>query len=212
MVRRSDAIVLSAVLVNPVQFKPCFGSRFIRRYNVKALWVAPMGWPTCFTRTFARAQRQPGRSPRLPAICRVCGVSVKSGWSYCARCASTVSREGLIEAAKPGRVAGHSPEARARQAEKQRRHAAAKRSWQASSQPVWLDKESYLRKIQPLLCGFKVSVISAALGISEPYAAEVRAGRYLPHPWHWLTLAGPVAVPPDVQGGSNGSIGQFRHN
>ncbi len=171
-----------------------------------------MGWPTCFTRPFAPAQRQPGRSPCRPAICRICGLSFKSGRSYCARCASTVSREGLIEAAKPGRVAVHSPEARAGKLKKQHRHAAAKRAWQASSQPVWLDKETYLRKIQPLLCGVKVSVITAALGISEPYAAEIRAGRYLPHPRHWQTLAQLVGVSRDVQGGPNGPIGQFRHN
>ena len=127
--------------------------------------------------------------PRPPAICRVCGASIMFGRSYCASCAVNVSREGLIEAAKLGRVAGHSREARARQAEAQRRHAAAKRAWQASSHPVWLDKDFYLRKIQPLLSGVTVPVLASALSISEPYAAEIRAGRYLPHPRHWLTLA-----------------------
>jgi hypothetical protein len=33
--------------------------------------------------------------------------------------------------------------------------------------------------------------------ISEPYAAEIRAGRYLPHPRHWQTLARLVGVMPD---------------
>ncbi len=135
--------------------------------------------------------------PRPPAVCRVCGTSIKLGRSYCGSCAITVSREGLIEAAKLGRVPGHSPDARARQAEKQRRHAAAKRAWQASSQPAWLDKDFYLRKIQPLLSGVTVPVLALALGISEPYAAEIRAGRYLPHPRHWLTLARLVGVEPD---------------
>ena len=127
--------------------------------------------------------------PQPPSVCRVCGMSINLGRSYCASCAVTVSRQGLIEAAKLGRVAGHSREARARQAEAQRRHAAAKRAWQASSQPAWLDKDFYLRKIQPLLSGITVPAISSALGVSEPYAAEIRAGRYLPHPRHWLTLA-----------------------
>jgi CRISPR-associated endonuclease Cas1 len=107
--------------------------------------------------------------PRPPAICRVCGAPIRRGQSYCASCAVTVSREGLIEVAKLGRVLGHSPEARAKQAEAQRRHAAAKRAWQASSQPAWLDKETFVRKIQPLLSRVKVPVLSAALGISEPY-------------------------------------------
>ena len=127
--------------------------------------------------------------PRPPAVCRICGVPIASGRRYCASCSVAVSREGLIEAAKLGRVAGHSPEARARQAEAQRRHAAAKRAWQASSQPAWLDKETYIRKIQPLLSGVTVPVLASALSISEPYAAGIRAGRYLPHPRHWQTLA-----------------------
>ncbi len=136
-------------------------------------------------------------APRPPAVCGVCGMPITSGRRYCAGCAVTVSRENLIAAAKLGRVAGHSREARTRQAEAQRRHAAAKRAWQASSQPLWLDKETYIRKIQPLLSGVKVPVLSAALGISEPYAAEIRGGRYLPHPRHWHALAKLVGVSSD---------------
>jgi len=137
------------------------------------------------------------RPPRPPAVCRVCGASIKFGRSYCASCAVTVSREGLIKAALLGRVAGHSREARARQAEKQRRHAAAKRAWQASSLPPWLDEDAYLRRIQPRLAGVTISVISSALGVSNPYAADIRAGRHRPHPRHWQTLARLVGVSPD---------------
>ena len=79
----------------------------------------------------------------------------------------------------------------------QRRHAAATRAWQVSSQPVWLDKATYVKKIQPLLSAVTVPVLASALGISEPYAAEIRAGRYLPHPRHWQTLAHLVGVSPD---------------
>jgi hypothetical protein len=109
----------------------------------------------------------------------------------------TVSKENLIESAKLGRVTGHSREARTRQAEAQRRHAAANRAWQASRPPIWLDKDCYLRKTQPLLEGITVPVLASALGISEPYAAEIRAGRYLPHPRHWQNLAWLVGVAPD---------------
>src|SRR3989442_7242368 len=119
------------------------------------------------------------------------------GRSYCASWALTVPGEVLIHAARLGRVAGHSREARARQAEKQRRHATAKRAWQTSSQPVWLDKDFYLRKIQPLLSAVTVPVLASALSISEPYAAEIRAGRRCPHPRPWPTLARFVGVEPD---------------
>ncbi len=149
-----------------------------------------------------RRREAKGGPPSLPAepapgptaICRICGTAIAFGRKYCAACAVTVSKENLSEAAKLGRVAGHSREARARQAEAQRRHAAAKRAWQASSQPAWLDKDFYLRKIQPLLSGVTVPALASALGISEPYAAEIRAGRYLPHPRHWLALAQLVGV------------------
>ena len=63
--------------------------------------------------------------PRPPTVCRICGTSIGFGQRYCASCRTTVSRESLIAAAKLGRVAAHSPEVRARQAEKQRQHAAA---------------------------------------------------------------------------------------
>jgi len=94
-------------------------------------------------------------------------------------------------------VAGHSPEARARQAEKQRRHAAAVKAWNPLDKPDWLTEKVYREKIQPGLVRVTVSAISSALGISEPYAAEIRAGRYRPHPRHWQTLAQLVGVPPD---------------
>src|SRR3989442_1135198 len=86
--------------------------------------------------------------PRPPGVCRVCGASIRFGRSYCASCAVAVSREGLIEAAKLGRVAGHSPEARAKQAEKQRRHVATLKAWNPSDQPDWLTEQVYREKIQ----------------------------------------------------------------
>ncbi len=133
-------------------------------------------------------------APRPPAVCRVCGAQIRFRRTYCASCAVTVSREGLIEAAKVGRVAGHSPKAWALQAEKQRRHVAAKRAWKASSLPPWLDEETYLRRIQPRLTGVTIPVISSAFGVSNPYAADIRAGRHRPHPRHWLALAQLVGV------------------
>jgi len=171
----------STIQKSPRQFRPA--TRLTQRHRRQA-----KGGP-------ASLPAEP--APRPTAICRICGAAIAFGRRYCAACAVTVSREGLIEAAKLGRVLGHSPQARARQAEKQRQHAAAKRAWEASSQPAWLDKDFYLRKIQPLLSGVTVPVLASALGISEPYAAEIRAGRYRPHRRHWLTLARLVGVESD---------------
>jgi hypothetical protein len=70
-------------------------------------------------------------------------------------------------------VAGHSPEARARQAEKQRQHCAALKAWNPSDKLDWLTEETCRGKIQPRLDGVTVRAIASALGISQPYAAEI---------------------------------------
>src|SRR5437879_3232479 len=86
--------------------------------------IAQLALPRCVFFAFSGPETRLGRNP-IPGV----GVKARAGGtfgrSYYATCAVTVSREGLIEAAKLGRVAGHSREARARQAEAQRRHAAA---------------------------------------------------------------------------------------
>jgi hypothetical protein len=86
-------------------------------------------------------------------------------------------------------VTAHSSEARARQAEKQRRHSAEVKAWNPSTRPEWLTEEFYREKIQARLWAIKVPAISAALGLSVPFAAEIRAGRQLPHQRHWQTIA-----------------------
>lgn len=103
--------------------------------------------------------------------------------------AGCLSRKNPIEAAKLGRVATHSREAEALRAATQRRHAAALKAWHPSDLPEWLNEETYRDKIQARLGGVTVPAISSALGISEPYATDIRAGRRRPHPRHWLTLA-----------------------
>jgi hypothetical protein len=50
------------------------------------------------------------------------------------------------------------------------------------------EKWSQMEKIQPRLADITVPVISSALSISQPYAALIRAKKYLPHPRHWLKL------------------------
>jgi hypothetical protein len=49
----------------------------------------------------------------------------------------------------------------------------------------------------PRLASVTVPAISSALGLSQPYAAEIRAGRQCPHPRHWQILARLVEVPAD---------------
>jgi len=127
--------------------------------------------------------------PKLPVVCGVCGALIKAGQRYCASCAPVISKAELVKAARRGRVAAHSKEAQARRAETQRRQHTARRAWRPSDLPGWLNEEIYRKNIQPRLVGVPVSTISRALGVSEPYAADIRAGRRMPHPRHWLSLA-----------------------
>jgi hypothetical protein len=122
-------------------------------------------------------------------ICRICGATIKRGQTYCASCAVGVSREGLIEAAKLGRIATHTLEAETLRAKTQRRHAVSIAAWQPSDLPEWFNEEAYRTKIQPALAGMTVPAIATALGISQPYATDIRRGRRIPHPRHWLTMA-----------------------
>jgi CRISPR-associated endonuclease Cas1 len=127
--------------------------------------------------------------PLLPRICRTCGEPLKRGQAHCATCAIPVSRERFVDVARQGREASHTREAEARRAETQSRQAAARLNWRASDQPAWLDEKSYRETIQPRLAEITVPIISSALGVSKPYATDIRTGRRIPHPRHWLALA-----------------------
>jgi len=96
---------------------------------------------------------------------------------------------GLIRAAHEGRVAAQSDQAQRWRAETQLRHASAKAGWKPSDLPTGLDDEVYRREIQPRLKVIKLSSLASALGISIPYAVDIRKGRRVPHRRHWLTLA-----------------------
>jgi hypothetical protein len=126
---------------------------------------------------------------RPQSFCRDCGVEIGKGRTCCPACAIERNTAGLIDAAKSGRVAAQSDQAQKLRSETQCRHATAKAAWQSSSLPAWLDKDVYLQNIQPRLKGVTLSVLAAALGISIPYAVDVRKGKRVPHPRHWEKLA-----------------------
>jgi CRISPR-associated endonuclease Cas1 len=133
------------------------------------------------------------KAPKPDRVCRGCGATTQRR-RHCAKCGREISRGNLIELAKIGRVAARNPASRRKHSETQRRHEAAKRVWRSSSQPAWLNEDTYREKIQPKLAGITISVLAATLGVSEPYAAYVRAGRHRPHPRHWQALAELVGV------------------
>ena len=128
-------------------------------------------------------------TPNSPRLCKLCGTSIMRRQKFCSACAPTNSKEALIEAARKGRIASQTPQVLARLAEKQRRHQIAQRAWNPADQPDWLSETAYLGKIQSRLVDVTISTIALTLGVSLPYASDIRAGRRRPHPRHWLTLA-----------------------
>jgi CRISPR-associated endonuclease Cas1 len=178
-----------------------------------AEWVARAIWSTIrrpdtplATRLTQGNKREAKGRPSIPPakpvpqpenVCRVCGKSVPFGRSYCSECDDTAARERIVEIAKVGRIASHAPGPKARRAQTQRQHALAKKAWQPSSLPAWLNEETYTRKIQPLLAGIANPVIMSALGVSVTYAVAIRAERRRPHPRHWEMLATLVGVSGD---------------
>jgi CRISPR-associated endonuclease Cas1 len=147
--------------------------------------------PTRLTQNQRREARglSPQHSTKTLRICRSCGVALHRGHANCAACAVPVSKERFVEVARQGRAASHSREAETSRAETQRRHTAAIHAWQASELPAWLNEEAYRAKIQPALARITVPAIATALGVSEPYATDIRAGKRRPHPRHWQLLA-----------------------
>jgi CRISPR-associated endonuclease Cas1 len=120
-------------------------------------------------------------------VCRGCGKRIKDGRIHCSDCAVATATQRLVDAARFGRVAAQTPDARKKHAESERRHALARSSWDPASQPTWLTKELFSEKIQPLLANVSTSSIRSQIGVSQWYASRIRKG-YRPHPRHWQTL------------------------
>jgi hypothetical protein len=158
------------------------------------------------TRLTQRHKREVKRAPSLPqteraaqfqTLCRGCGKDIEPRSTHCAQCAVSVATERLAEAARAGRVAGHTPEALSKQGNTQRRHRQAQTSWSSSMQPEWLTENAYAESIQPLLATLSSSTIASRLGISRWYAGRIRQG-YRPHPRHWQALATLVGITSQV--------------
>jgi hypothetical protein len=180
-----------------------------------AEWVAGKLWsrsgkptssvslPTRLTQRHKREAKgkssgpSPIRTPRRENLCRGCGKTIQNGRTNCANCALMPATQRLVNAARLGRETAHNPEARARQAESERRHAKARACWDASSQPAWLTSELFSQQIQPLLAGLSTAAIRSTIGVSRWYAGRIRQG-YRPHPRHWQALARLAGVSVEV--------------
>lgn len=91
-------------------------------------------------------------------------------------------------------MAARTPKAEALRAETARRQMAAKLAWNPSDLPAWLTEKVYHERIQPKLVPLTVPAIARVLGVSKPYATDVRAGKRVPHPRHWMKLANLIGL------------------
>lgn len=171
-------------------------------YVAHTLWAGRSSSSRPPTRLTQRHKREAkGRASLPPALpvpkrenfCRACGKTIRDGRSRCAKCAIQTATEHMLVAAQRGREVAYTPEARAKQAETQRRNAIAQHAWNPKTQPPWLTHRLYSEKIQPLLARVSSSSIAKQIGVSRQYASLIRKG-YLPHPRHWHMLAGLVGL------------------
>ena len=93
---------------------------------------------------------------------------------------------------KTARLNRFDPVAQTRRADTVRRQAAARQAWNPTEKPGWLDERFYREQVQPRLMSIQLPKIKFALSVSEPYALKIRSGKCVPHPRHWLSLAGLV--------------------
>lgn len=136
--------------------------------------------------------------PRTETLCRNCGKRTQRA-EYCGVCSPMARRHNLINGAKLGRIATHTPEAESRRAETMRRQEAAKQAWKSSDLPDWLTEKLYRETIITQLPSVTIPAIADALKISIPYAATIRSGKRVPHPRHWQSLASLVGLVPAVK-------------
>jgi hypothetical protein len=163
-----------------------------------AEWIASTLWSTTSRASKTKApatpltQRRKREAKGIPI-----STAVANPLTSLRDCVPRVTRENTFVALKTVQLNGRDPVAQARRAGTQRRQAAALKAWNATQKPKWLEENFYREKIQPRLTLIAIPVLMSALGVSRPYATDIRAGRR-PHPRHWLALAELVDLSADT--------------
>jgi CRISPR-associated endonuclease Cas1 len=133
------------------------------------------------------------KAPKSERLCRGCGKAVRGRSTNCAECDVDIATKRLVEVARAGRVAGHTPQAIAKEAATHRKHAQERAAWSPAKQPPGLTKEVFSGTIQPALAKASATAIAKQIGISRWYAGKIRRG-YCPHPRHWQALSQLVGI------------------
>jgi len=116
-----------------------------------------------------------------------CGAMIRSDKTFCAKCAKQARRNNF----RTGRNVAQRPEFLEKRSVTMQRH---KRSID-NRKPAELQitRDAYVTQIQPALASVTKIQIRSALGISDNYTAQIKAGR-IPHMRHWQTLARLVEI------------------
>ena len=206
--RNGNCRLVSALAIKLAQTSHTWGKLVapIAEYVAQALWASISRPPTTparkrlATRLTQRNKREvkgrevpPVKVPKPERVCHGCGKAVQGTSINCAECDVDIATKRLVEAARAGRVAGHTPEAIAKEAATHRKHAQARAAWNPAKQPVWLTKQAFAEKIQPALAQASATSIAKRIEVSRWYAGRIREGRR-PHPRHWLALAELVGI------------------
>jgi CRISPR-associated endonuclease Cas1 len=173
----------------------------IAEWLAQKLWKSPRKnsvgnrtFPTRLTQNRKRdAQGGPLQSatmrpPHRDKLCRSCGKSIDPDYAHCEDCRIEEATKRMPDVARVGRLTAHGSQAQLKRRNTQRRNAAARHSWNASTQPAWLTEQFFSEKIQPQLARMSGTAIAKALGVTFAYGSRIRQGRR-PHPRHWQALA-----------------------
>jgi CRISPR-associated endonuclease Cas1 len=175
----------------------------IAEWVARAIWSTIRNPDTPFTTRLTQANKRQVKGKTVPSsipairfdnLCLSCGKAVAKDVMHCTGCANEVRTDRMRALAQRGRIASKSPESKTKLAATQRLQRKARKDWDASTQPDWLNDQVYSTKIRPLLLRCSLSQISNALGVSIPYASDIRKGRRRPHARHWLNLASLVGL------------------
>ena len=128
--------------------------------------------------------------PKPSRICKICGAPCEK--TYCASCGAAHS----IKEFDKGRLLAQTPDSLSRRSATQKQRVLAIQAWKPSKEFAWLDRKTFISKVQPHLTNLPIARLRSVLGISEPYAAFIRSGKRVPHPRHWPILAQLVGVVP----------------
>jgi CRISPR-associated endonuclease Cas1 len=142
--------------------------------------------PTRLSQQHRRAVKVPAVTiPAGQHVCAGCGaIPADKRRNHCGKCGTAVTRKNFAL----GRKVAQMPDSIVKRSATMRMHKTAIDNWNPAHLPSWLTRDVYLNRIVPALVKVPKVRIREAIGVSEPYAAQIREG-IVPHMRHWAVLA-----------------------